>query len=254
LLIDTHAHLNMADFDPDREAVVKRATEANVGAILDVGTDAASSRKAVTLSKTYSAVFAAAGVHPHEASKISDDDFRNIESLLAETKVVAVGEIGLDYHYRFSPEDVQQRVFRKQIEIGRMFHKPMIIHVREAMPDALRILEEMQSFEYRGVFHCYGGSKQDIPKILDMGFHVSFTGVVTFNNFKQQDMVAAVPLDRLLLETDSPYMTPVPFRGRRNEPAFIIYTAKRLAEIHRISPEWIVDQTTANAKSLFGLE
>jgi TatD DNase family protein len=254
LLVDTHAHLNMPEFDPDRESAISRATEADVGMIIDIGTDAASSRKAVALSTIRSSVYAAVGIHPHEASKASEADFRDAESLLKDPKAVAVGEIGLDYHYLFSPEDVQQRVFRRQIEIGLAVRKPLILHVREAMLDALRILEEMKSSEYRGVFHCYGGSIKDVPKILELGFHISFTGVVTFQNFKNRDAVDAVPSDRLLLETDSPYMTPVPLRGKRNEPAFLVHTARRLAEIRNVTLELLTDRTTSNAKALFGLE
>jgi TatD DNase family protein len=245
----------MEDFDGDRENVLQRARNAEVGAILDIGTDSATSEKAVAVAAAFSFVFAAAGVHPHEASKASETDFMQIESFLQDPKTVALGEIGLDYHTLFSPADIQQQIFRRQIELGKTVRKPLIIHVREAMPDALRILAEMrEGFGYRGVFHCYGGSKQDIPKILEMGFHLSFTGVVTFQNFKNQDIVVSVPLDRLLLETDSPYMTPVPHRGKRNEPAFIVHTARRLAEMHNISPQILISQTTANAKALFGLE
>jgi len=252
-LIDTHCHLNMADFDDDREEVIDRASAAGVGFILDIGTDIASSRKATDLSKVHPSVFAAVGVHPHEASKISAPDLQTIESLLVDSKVVALGEIGLDYHYQFSPPDVQKSLFRKQIDIGIMRGKPLIIHVREAMPDALRILSETECPQFRGVFHCFAGSAEDVPLLLEMGFYLSFTGVVTFKNFSKQDVIASVPLNRLLLETDAPYMTPVPLRGKRNEPSMLIHTVKRLSEIYGVPPETLVSQTTANAKALFGL-
>jgi len=242
----------MKEFDTDREEVVKRASSAGVEFILDVGTDAATSQKAVLISKTHPSIFAAAGIHPHEASKASDGDLRSIDSLLRDPKVLALGEIGLDYHYSFSPKDVQKSLFRKQIGIGVQAGKPLIIHVREAMNDALAILRETEHPGFRGVFHCFGGSREDVALILEMGFHISFTGVVTFRNFTKTDVVTAVPLNRLLLETDSPYMTPAPMRGKRNEPSLLVHVAKRLAEIMDVPVEELVSQSTANAKMLFG--
>jgi len=252
-LIDTHCHLNMADFDDDRKDVIDRASAAGVEFILDIGTDIVSSRKATCLSKDNPSVFSAVGVHPHEASKVSESDLGAIESLLDDPKAVALGEIGLDYHYQFSPRDVQKSLFRKQIDIGILRGKPLIIHVREAMSDALRILRETECSQFRGVFHCFAGSAEDVPPLLEMGFYISFTGVVTFKNFSKHDAVASVPLNRLLLETDAPYMTPVPLRGKRNEPSMLIHTAKRLAETCGVPLETLVSQTTANAKALFGL-
>jgi TatD DNase family protein len=243
----------MKEFDTDREDVVKRASLAGVEFILDIGTDIPSSQKAIHLSKIHSSIYAAAGVHPHEASKASDEDLRNIDSLLRDPKVLALGEIGLDYHYLFSPKDVQKSLFRRQIEIGAYVGKPLIIHVREAMDDALGILKETESSQFHGVFHCFGGSLEDVPLILEMGFYISFTGVVTFRNFTKIDVVTAVPLNRLLLETDAPYMTPVPLRGKRNEPFMLVHTAKRLAEMYNVPLEELATRSTANAKTLFGV-
>jgi TatD DNase family protein len=252
-LIDTHCHLNMAEFDGDRQEVIRRATAAGVEFILDIGTDVVSSRKAADSSKVHPSVFAAVGVHPHEASKISPLDLQTIGSLLDDPKAVALGEIGLDYHYQFSPPETQKSLFRNQIDIGMTRGKPLIIHVREAMSDAMQILKEAECSRFRGVFHCFAGSAEDVPLLLEMGFYFSFTGVVTFRNFGKQDVVTSVPLNRLLLETDAPYMTPVPLRGKRNEPAMLIHTARRLAEIYAVPVETLVSQTTANAKALFGL-
>ena len=254
MFVDTHAHLNMGDFDGDREGVIERALKAGVEAVMDIGTDLVSSRKAAALAAAFASVYAAAGVHPHEAAKATEQDLVTIDSLALEPNVVAVGEIGLDYHYLLSPVDVQQAVFRRQIELGLRSGKPLIVHVREAMPDALRILRETGAAPYRGVFHCYGGTKDEVQTVLQLGFHVSFTGVVTFSNFKNWTTVAAVPLERLLLETDAPYMTPVPFRGKRNEPAFLVYTAGAIAGLHGIRVEDLAGLTTQNAKRLFGLE
>lgn len=242
----------MKEFDADREDVVKRASSAGVEFILDVGIDAQSSRKAVHLSRTHPPVYAAAGIHPHEASRAADGDLKSIDSMLRDPKVLALGEIGLDYHYLFSPKGTQQSLFQEQIEIGVHAGKPLIIHVREAMKDALRILRETEHPNFRGVFHCFGGSREDVPLVLEMGFHISFTGVVTFRNFSKIDIVTAVPLNRLLLETDAPYMTPAPLRGQRNEPSMLVHTAKRLAEMYGIPAEELVSQSTANARALFG--
>jgi TatD DNase family protein len=253
-LIDTHAHLNMPDFDADLGEVVSRASSSGVERILDIGTDVPSSRKALSLSRIHPSIHAAAGIHPHEASKASNADLDEIELLLREPKVVALGEIGLDYHYNHSPGDVQQSLFRKQIEIGIGAGKPLIIHVREAMPDALRILRETGLRPMKGVFHCFGGSLPDALSVLEMGFYISFTGVITFRNFSRKDVVSGVPLDRILLETDCPYMAPVPMRGKRNEPAMLVHTVKHLSEMLRIEEEELASRTSANAATLFGLD
>jgi TatD DNase family protein len=253
-LIDTHAHLNMPEFDADRGEVVSRASLSGVDRILDIGTDVPSSRKALALTQIHPSIFAAAGVHPHEASKASAADLDEIEFLLRDPKVLALGEIGLDYHYDYSPRDTQKALFRKQIEMGLRVGKPLIVHVREAMQDALRILKETGSTRLKGVFHCFGGSLPDVPPVLEMGFYISFTGVVTFRNFSRKDVVSAVPLNRILLETDSPYMTPVPVRGKRNEPSMLVHTVRRLSEVLHIPEEELASQTTANAKTLFGLD
>jgi TatD DNase family protein len=253
LLVDTHAHLNGEEFDGDRDEAVRRALDAGVEAIIDVGTDVASSVKAGGFAEQRPAVFASAGIHPHEASKASAEDFEKIESLLESPKTVAAGEIGLDYHYSFSPHDVQRSVFLKLIEIGLKKNRPLIVHVREAMPDALRIFRDLGAAPYRGVFHCYGGDLDEAAGVLELGFHLSFTGVVTFRNYSDSDIVKAVPSERLLLETDAPYMTPVPLRGKRNEPAFLAHTARRVAEMRGTAPDALAALTTRNARLLFGL-
>jgi TatD DNase family protein len=253
LLVDTHAHLSGEEFEGDRDEVIRRALEAGVETVIDVGTDVASSVKAGGFAERWPAVFSSAGIHPHEASKASIADLEKIETLLESPKTAAVGEIGLDYHYSFSPHDLQQSLFRKQIEIGLKKNKPLIVHVREAMPDALIILRSIHAAPFRGVFHCYGGTLGEAAEVLDLGFHISFTGVVTFRNYSGPDIVKAVPQDRLLLETDAPYMTPVPLRGRRNEPAFLAHTALRIAELRGETVECLAAATTRNAMSLFGL-
>jgi TatD DNase family protein len=253
LLVDTHAHLNGAEFDGDRGEVIGRALAAGVEAVIDVGTDAESSGKAGGFAEREPAVFASVGIHPHEASRASDADLKRIETLLDSPKTVAVGEIGLDYHYSYSPHDVQRTLFLKLVEIGLKKNKPLIVHVREAMPEALRILRDLGAAPYRGVFHCYGGTLSEAAEVLDLGFHISFTGVVTFRNYSDSEIVRAVPPGRLLLETDSPYMTPVPLRGRRNEPAFLTHVADRAAAMRGATSGEIAALTTGNARALFGL-
>ncbi len=253
LLVDTHAHLSGKEFEEDRDEVVRRALEAGVETIIDVGTDLQSSVSAGGFAEKQPAVFASAGIHPHEASKPAAGDLEKIEALLESPKTVAVGEIGLDYHYSFSPHNIQKTVFLRQIEIGLRMKKPLIVHVREAMPDALAVLRSVDAAPYRGVFHCYGGTLDEAEEVLALGFHLSFTGVVTFRNYAGADIVRAVPPNRLLLETDAPYMTPVPLRGRRNEPAFITHTLHRIADMRGETPESLAASTTRNARTLFGL-
>jgi TatD DNase family protein len=254
VLVDTHAHLNMAKFDDDRERVVQRAHEADVHFILDVGIDLKASRLAVQNAETYDVVYAAAGIHPHDASKMGPSDLREINELLCHPKVVALGEIGLDYHYDFSPRPKQADVFRQQLRLAQARKMAVIIHIREAMEDGLAILDEIGPLPGGGVFHCFGGDADDADHVLERGFYISFTGVVTFRNFKMQAAVRAIPLDRLLLETDAPYMAPVPLRGKRCEPCFIGHTARVMADILAISESRLADATSENAARLFGWE
>jgi TatD DNase family protein len=253
-LIDTHAHLNMNAFSDDRDAVIRQAEEAGLIGILDVGTDVPSSEAALRLAETCPVVFAAAGIHPHEAAKASPEDFQKLAGLWSHPRIVAVGEIGLDYHYDFSPRDVQKKVFRRQLDAALQLGKPVIGHVREAMDDALAVIDSVSQESWTGVFHCFGGNADDARAVLKRGFLISFTGVVTFHNYNGRDVVRSVPADRLLLETDAPYMTPVPLRGKRNEPAFVGRTLEALAEMRGEDPQILAETTTANAIRLFGLE
>lgn len=254
MLVDTHAHLNMKEFDGDRDAVVHRASEAGVDLILDIGTDLESSQKAVGLSEKHQSIYASLGVHPHEAAKTKDFDWIELEKLLSHPKAKAVGEMGLDYHYHFSPEAVQKDIFSRQLILARTLNKPVVVHVREAMQDALEVIQRAGPPPWKGVFHCFGGREDDIPKVLDLGFHISFTGVLTFKNYSSFELLKRVPLNRLLVETDSPYMAPVPCRGKRNEPAWIVHTVRRVSEILNVPYEEVCSQTTRNAVRLFGLE
>jgi len=252
-MIDTHAHLWMKHFEDDLNDVIQHATNEGVMHIIDVGTDLETSQKAIHNSKQFDLVYAAVGVHPHDASQATQQDFQAIEKLIHQPKVVAVGEVGLDYYYEHSPKDIQKKVFAIQLQIAKKKNVPVIIHVRQAMDDAWQVLNEAGWPEAGGVFHCFGGTKNDVPQIIENGFHISFTGIVSFRNFKGQEIVQSVPLDRLLLETDAPYMSPFPYRGERNEPARLPYIATSLGEIYNVNPDVIKETTTTNAKTLFGL-
>jgi len=254
MLVDTHAHLNAAEFDEDRTIVIERAVKSGVERMVDVATDLHTALKALQTAESYESVRATVGIHPHDAAKAKESDFIELERLLSHPRAAALGEIGLDYHYEFSPRHVQKDVFLRQLRIAVLQEKPVIIHVREAMADVLAVLKSFPIPKWEGVFHCFNGTAGDVGAVLDLGFHVSFTGVVTFPNFKKLDVVRRVPLDRLLVETDAPYMTPVPHRGKRNEPAFLVHTAQRLAVLYALTPERFSEQTTLNALRLFRWE
>jgi len=251
--IDTHAHLDMDAFDNDVDDVLQNAANAGVDQIITIGIDLETSRKAIALAEKYDNVWASAGIHPHEAAKVQEGDFEALIGLLAHPKCVALGETGLDYHYDLSPRDVQRSVFKTQLRLAKALKKPLIIHVRQAMHEALEVIDSCENGQWNGVFHCFGGDAKDVPKVIERGFHIAFTGVVTFKNFKKADAVRRVPQSRLLVETDAPYMAPVPLRGKRCEPAHTAITGAALAEIRKTTPEALADITTQNARQLFNL-
>jgi len=258
MLIDTHAHLDDARYDADREAVIARAREAGVEALVTVGCDLATSRAAVELAGRYPFVYAAIGVHPHEVRYIGDDWYDALRRLAQHPKVVAYGEIGLDYHYNYSPPKLQRERFREQIRLARELKLPVVIHTREAQEDTITILKEERAGECGGVLHCFTGDARLAEDGLDLGFYLSFSGVVTFQNAGAlREIVRTVPMDRLLIETDCPYLTPVPHRGKRNEPAFVRLVADAIAsaksETARMSAEDVGRLTSANARRLFKL-
>lgn len=252
--IDTHAHLDMEAFEGDLDSVLTNADEAGVRKIITVGTDLESSRRAIALAEKYDNVWATAGIHPHEADKIRDKDFETLIGLLAHPKCVALGEAGLDYHYDFSPRDVQAAVFKTQLRLAQALKKPLIVHVREAMHEAIDLIDSCKNGQWSGVFHCFGGDADDVPKVIERGFHIAFTGVISFKNFKNQEAVRRVPSSRLMVETDAPFMAPVPLRGKRCEPAHVARTGEVMAEMRQISVEELAAITTANAEALFHME
>lgn len=247
-LVDSHCHLDDAQFDADREAVIERAREAGVAQILAIGSGPPDLEAGIRLADAWPHILATVGVHPHDAGKATGDTFDRLAELLAHPKVVAIGEIGLDYHYDFSPREVQREVFSRQLAMAG--GKPVIIHTREAWDDTLRLLREHAGLT--GIFHCFSGGPEEAEQVLGMGFHISFAGVVTFPKaLRVQEAARMAPSDRLLIETDAPYLAPVPKRGRRNEPAFVIETARRLAELRGEPLEQMAAATTANFLRLF---
>jgi TatD DNase family protein len=252
-LVDSHCHLDDAQFDADRDAAIERARAAGVETMLAVGTGGGPPdlEAGIRLADTHAFMCASVGVHPHDASKAAPETFDRLRELLAHPKVVAIGEIGLDCHYNFSPPEVQREVFSRQLEMARAAGVPVIIHTREAWPDTLRLLA---AAGVKGIMHCFSGGPEEAEQVLALGFHVSFAGVVTFPKaFAVQAAARMVPLDRLLVETDAPYLAPVPHRGKRNEPAFVVETARKVAELRGATLEEIAAATTENFKRLFGL-
>lgn len=254
MLIDTHCHLQDKRFAGDLEAVLDRAQEAGVAYALVVGSDLATSREACELAQKYPQLFAIVGVHPHDSKDADRATFDEIRKLATQERVVALGEMGLDYHYDFSPRKIQQRVFRYQIGLARELGLPIVIHDREAHADTMAILKEEKAEEVGGVLHCYSGSWEMARECIKMGFYISIAGPVTFANAKKLvQVVENLPLEHLLVETDAPYLTPVPHRGKRNEPAYVRHVAEAIARIKGIAVEEVEEQTTANAIKLFGL-
>jgi TatD DNase family protein len=257
MLIDSHAHLDMSQFDADRDAVIARARGVGVAAILTLGVDRASSQRAVTLARHYEGVYAAVGIHPHEAEQATPEDYNVLMKLARErevNRIIAWGEIGLDYHYDHSPRDTQQREFRRQIRLARELDLPVCIHCLEAHDDVLAILDEEHAIDVGVVMHCFSGDELVARRCLDLGFYISFAGPVTFTNARTlPTIVPLIPDKRLLIETDAPYLSPHPWRGRehRNEPARVALIAARLAELKGISVEAVGQCVTENFKTLF---
>jgi len=252
--IDTHTHLHFEQFATDREAVLERACAAGVRAIITLGTGVSSSQYSLSIAHQHAEVFAGVGIHPSEAHRASADDWKVIQKLAqTEKKVVAIGEIGLDFYWKNVPAEAQYSVFRSMLKLAADLHLPVVIHSRSAIREMEWFLQEERIHLLRGVMHCFEGDTTDARFFLDLGMHISFTGNITYKNFLRLDVVRFVPLDRLLLETDSPFLPPVPYRGKRNEPAFLPLIAKKIAKIHKTSLEQVAQQTTQNAIQLFQL-
>ena len=254
ILIDSHAHLNDKQFAGDVETALQRAVEAEVESVLNVSYDETSSRQSVELAIAHRMVYSAVGIHPHDSAKAVEQTITNLQQMAIAPKIVAIGEIGLDYYRDLSPRTVQEVWFRKQLRLARELRLPVIIHSRDAHNDTLRILKEEKAAEIGGVMHCFSGSWEMALECLKMGFYISLAGQVTYKNaVRLQEIARRTPLDRLLMETDAPYLTPEPFRGRRNEPAHVRETATFIAGLRGISLEQLAEAASVNTKQLFSL-
>lgn len=250
---DSHAHLDEACFDADRAEIFRELPEKGVVNILNIGCDQAASERSVKLAEQYPFVYAAVGSHPDDADHVDDRRIAVYRELAQHEKVRAIGEIGLDYHYEDVPREIQQNAFRMQMALARELNLPVVIHEREAHEDGLAIVKEFP--EVTGVFHCFSGSSEFAKELIKRGYYIGFTGVITFKNARKAVEVAEMlPLDRILIETDCPYMAPEPYRGRRNDSRFVPLMAQKIAEIKGLSVEEVAQATTENAKRLFRIK
>lgn len=252
MLFDTHVHLNDKKYEEDLVDVIDRAQHDGVSKMLVVGYDARTNRVAIELAEKYDFIYAAVGWHPVDAIYLTDELFAELEEQAKHPRVVAIGECGLDYHWDTSPHDVQKEVFIRQIKLAQSIKKPLIIHTRESIADTLEILKEQEAKVVGGVMHCYSGSVETAHEFIKLNFKISLAGPVTFTNGRKPQSVAKdIPLEELLVETDAPYLTPHPHRGKRNEPAYVSLVAKKIAEIKELSYEDVCEQTMRNACELF---
>ncbi|HHX23895.1 MAG: TatD family hydrolase [Tepidanaerobacteraceae bacterium] len=251
MLADVHAHLDDKAFDDDRQEVLKNIKEAGI-TVINAGSDIKSSEFSLRLAQENDFIYACVGVHPHEAQKVKKDYINQLEKLANNPKVLGIGEIGLDYYYDFSDRKIQKRVFSEQIDLAKSLDLPVVIHDRDAHKDTLDILKDLRPL--KGLMHCYSGSFEMAQELIKLGFYFSFGGVITFKNAKKpKEVVSKLPLDRILLETDCPYLSPEPFRGKRNDPTRIPVIAKALAGLKELSLDKVVETTNENLSKLFRL-
>ncbi|MFQ5511231.1 MAG: TatD family hydrolase [Candidatus Krumholzibacteriia bacterium] len=251
-MIDSHVHLNHPEFEDDFDAVVQRALDAGVTRMVNIGFDVDSSRETAALVEKYPFLDGAVGVHPHDAKTYNAEAEKGLADLLGRPGILAVGEIGLDYYRDLTPRDRQRDVFRRQIGLAKRMNKPIIIHCRDAFDDVVSVLRE-EGPPWRGIFHAFTGDAEMAGTVLDMGFHIGVGGVVTFRNSGLSQVVAGLPADAIVLETDCPYLTPAPFRGKRNEPGYLTYVVKKISEATNRSVDAIMEKTTQNFASAMGL-
>jgi TatD DNase family protein len=257
MLADSHCHLDHEQFNADRDAVIERALEAGVQCMVAIGTGDGPPdlETGIRLADRYPAIYATVGVHPHDAAKAQPETFKRLGELLLHSKVVALGEIGLDYHYDFSPREVQRDVFVEQMRVASDAGKPIVIHTREAWEDTLSLIEmHWTPTGLPGIMHCFSGGPAEAARCVELGFYLSFGGIVTFPKaLDLQEAARGAPADRILVETDAPYLAPVPRRGKRNEPAYVVETARKLAELRGVTPESIAGATSANLRRILPL-
>ena len=250
-IFDSHAHYDDSRFDEDRDELLSSLKDKGVSFVVNCGCDLKTCLKTIDMAEKYSFVYAALGVHPHEAEDTTEEDFQKIKELCSREKVVAIGEIGLDYHYDFSPRDIQKEMFEKQLILANELGLPVIVHDRESHEDTMNLLKKHKP---KGVVHCFSGSVEMAKEVVKLGMYIGLGGAVTFKNARKPIEVAEyLPIDYLLLETDAPYMTPVPFRGQRCDSAHIAYTAEKIAEVKGMDTQELIDKCNENAKRLFGI-
>lgn len=252
MLIDSHCHLDAKRFDEDRSAMIDRARAAGVERMVTIGCDVENSRRALGLAATHADVFASVGVHPHEAGEAQTGFADELRQLSSHPKCVAIGECGLDFYYDHSPRERQAEVFSEQIALGRELNKPLVVHVRDAWEECLAQLKSERA--HSGVIHCFTSTWEHAQAALKLGFYISIPGIVTFKKAGElPDVVPKIPLDRLLVETDSPFLAPMPYRGKRNEPAYVAHVAEKVAQLRQMPVAELKEATGANARRLFGL-
>ncbi|WP_404460142.1 TatD family hydrolase [Sutcliffiella horikoshii] len=255
MLFDTHVHLNADQYEEDLQEVIDRAQAEKVTNMVVVGFDRKTIKRAMELVEKYDFLYAAVGWHPVDAIDMTEEDLSWIEDLASHEKVVAIGEMGLDYHWDKSPKEIQKEVFRKQIQLAKKVKLPIVIHNRDATADVVQILKEEDAKEVGGIMHCFTGSLEVAKECMEMNFYISFGGPVTFKNAKKpKEVVKEIPMEKLLIETDCPYLTPHPYRGKRNEPGYVRLVAEQIAELKELTIEEVAEKTTANAKKLFGIK
>ena len=251
--IDSHAHLDDRRFDQDREKLINSLYDNDVEIVLNPGADLQTSQKALSIAEKYPFIYAAVGCHPHDTKFMDDDTMSIFQEMAKNDKVIAIGEIGLDYYYDNSDRDIQRKWFREQIRLAKELDLPYIVHDRDAHDDILKIMKEEHYDGARGILHCYSGSVELSKEFIKLGFYISLAGPVTFEKARVPKLVAKeTPFDRLLIETDSPYLTPHPYRGKRNEPKYVRYVAEEIANIRNVSVDEVAQKTKENFKRLFG--
>lgn len=255
MFIDSHAHLDDSRFDGDRDILIKSLKDNDIELVINIGADLQSSIDSLKLADKYDNIYATIGVHPHSAKEVTEETLEEFRKLAKHPKVVAIGEIGLDFYYDNSPRDIQRKWFREQLKLAKELNLPVVIHSREATKETYDIIKEEQDGTLRGVLHCFSASKEVAMEYIKLGFYISLAGPVTFKNARVAKEVAkAVPLDKLLIETDCPYLAPEPNRGRRNEPKYVRHVAEKIAELRGIPVEEVAEQTRKNTKELFGIK
>ena len=253
MLFDTHAHLNDPAFDPDREELLAGLAEKGIGLVMNAGCSLESSRDIVAMTERWPWLYGSVGSHPNSADEVNEDVIEEYRKLCRHEKIKAIGEIGLDYYYEDIPREIQKNAFRMQMALAKELDMPVIVHEREAHDDGMRIVKEFPGVT--GVFHCYSGSAEMARQLVNMGWYIGFTGVLTFKNARKAvETAASIPLDRIVLETDCPFMAPEPFRGKRNDPGYLPKMAEKLAQIRGISVEEAISATTENAKRLYRIQ